>query len=152
MINFLYKTSLYSYAILLLSGCGSSRESQDLDEQIAWAGKQCYAYEQGGNMVTLNATFTNGVVYGNLDYQWAEKDQNRGMIEGKMNGDTLIANYTFQSEGTQSVRQVAFIFDEKTAREGYGESSMNGNMMVFNNPSHLTFSDDMVLQKVDCPE
>jgi hypothetical protein len=38
-------------------------------------------------------------VVGNLCYRFFEKDKNDGTVIGKLQGDTLIADYTFMSEG-----------------------------------------------------
>ena len=35
-------------------------------------------------------------------YQLKEKDRNDGTLQGTINGDTLIADYTFSSEGMLS--------------------------------------------------
>lgn len=130
--------------------CGSSRESQNLKENLAMSGKQCFEYYEDGNLISLQASFTNGVVIGELAYEWAEKDQNHGILEGRMTGDTLLANYTFRSEGKKSERQVAFIFKDSILYEGYGERVEKDSAMVFKDPSTLTFSETFPLVLVDC--
>ena len=61
------------------------------------------------------------VVTGTLSYKFYQKDSNKGEFEGTLKGDTLLADYTFMSEGTQSVRQVVFLIKGETAIEGYGD-------------------------------
>src|SRR5262245_5499314 len=61
------------------------------------------------------------LVTGSLVYKLAEKDANKGSLKGSLRGDTLVAEYTFQAEGTTSVRQVAFLIKDSTATEGFGD-------------------------------
>jgi hypothetical protein len=58
--------------------------------------------------VSMNLTHLGDSVTGTLVYNFKEKDKNTGTINGRMNGNILIAEYTFLSEGIQSCRQVAF--------------------------------------------
>jgi hypothetical protein len=53
-------------------------------------------------------------------FKFYEKDSNKGVIDGKLNGDTLLADYKFMSEGIQSTRQVIFLIKDSNATEGYG--------------------------------
>ena len=79
-----------------------------------------------------------------------EKDKNTGTIQGNMQDSLLVADYTFMSEGTTSVRQVAF---KKTANgfvEGYGDVEDKDGKMIFKNVDSLTFNNTSVLTEIDC--
>ena len=69
-----------------------------------------------------------------------------------MNGDTLLADYTFQSEGTESVRQVAFLKKGDGFVEGYGDVEDQGGKMVFKNTAMLDFGSGTAFTKVPCAE
>ncbi len=67
-----------------------------------------------------------------------------------MKGDTLLADYTFMSEGKQSVRQVVFLIKDTAAIEGYGDVEERNNKMVFKNISQIPFEKGQRLHKVPC--
>ena len=67
-----------------------------------------------------------------------------------MKADTLIADYTFMSEGTQSVREVAFLLTDSTAKEGYGDMTEKNNKMVFIKLAKIKFDRSFVLSKQAC--
>ncbi len=77
---------------------------------------QYYALMTAGNTIQLSLTRQGTNVSGTLQYPLADKDQNTDT----MRGDTLIADYTFQSEGQESVREVVFLATKNGLVEGYG--------------------------------
>ena len=87
---------------------------------------------------------------GELVYRLYEKDRNQGSLAGQLKGDTLLAEYRFQSEGSQSVRQVAFLKKGDAYLEGFGEVEEREGKTVFKDVSTLCFTDMMVLRKEDC--
>jgi hypothetical protein len=85
-----------------------------------------------------------------MDYLFSEKDQSRGTFDGLMKGDTLIADYTFQSEGTTSVRQIVYLFFRDKAVEGYGPVVEENGRMRFQDLHDLTFGQGLNMQQVEC--
>ena len=122
------------------------------DTDIKLPGYVCYAKRSANDTFWLQLNIFENVVTGNLDYIFKEKDSNRGEFEGKMNGDTLIADYTFMSEGQKSVRQVAFLIKDSVATEGYGDLVDKDGKMVFKNPQALTFGKGIVMTKTSCAQ
>jgi hypothetical protein len=110
----------------------------------------CYKYVSGKDSVRIQLTTAGTQVKGQLVYSLFEKDKNTGTFEGQMSGDTLFAEYTFQSEGSTSVREIALLKRENTLVEGYGEVKEENGKMVFTNKNALTFSGNMVLQETPC--
>lgn len=92
----------------------------------------------------------NGLVTGTLMYNFYEKDKNTGTIEGKIDGDILFADYTFNSEGVKSVRPVAFKVTGNQFIEGYGETEENNGKMSFKNKDSLNFDHSITLAPFDC--
>jgi hypothetical protein len=88
-------------------------------------------------------------VTGNLSYNYYEKDQNTGTIAGTITGDILRADYTFQSEGVESKRQVAFKKVGDDWVEGHEEMEMKDDKLVFKSDS-LDYTGKTVLKLVDC--
>ncbi|MEO7523324.1 MAG: hypothetical protein ABIT58_04480, partial [Ferruginibacter sp.] len=78
----------------------------------------CYAYhvKQDSALLKLDISGTN--VTGTLSYHLYEKDNNAGSINGTLQDSLIIADYTFESEGMTSVRQVVFKINSNTLVEG----------------------------------
>ena len=112
----------------------------------------CYRFVSNKDTVALKVEKFPNVVTGNLVYALHEKDRNRGDIEGVFKGDTLVADYTFLSEGSKSVRQVIFLIQNNTATEGYGDMKDENGKMVFKDPGKIDFTTGLRLNKVSCLE
>jgi hypothetical protein len=110
----------------------------------------CFAYQSANDTVLLTLTAIEPNVLGNLVYVYSGKDKNSGTVAGTMRGDTLLADYTFMSEGKSSVRQVAFLRKSDGFVEGYGDSKMEGGKTFFKNTGALTFGNTMILKKLPC--
>lgn len=106
----------------------------------------CYAYMQNGDTIRLQITITDDNTFsGHMLYQLKEKDRNNGTLQGTISGDTLIADYHFASEGMMSVRQVAFLKQENSLKEGFAELTIKDNNWVFKNPHSLQFTGFLLL-------
>ncbi|AYN06528.1 hypothetical protein [Flavobacterium sp. 140616W15] len=123
-------------------------ESGEVKESV---GKQCFELVVNNDTIamTLN-TNSHNEVNGELVYKIYEKDKNEGTIIGNIKGDTLIADYTFKSEGVSSVREVAFLKKAGTFIEGYGDLIETNGKMTFKDKKLLKFDSKMTLSKVDC--
>lgn len=114
------------------------------------SGDQCYA-STGANKIELSYNVnSHQEVNGKLSYNIAGKDKNEGTLIGNMKGDTLIADYTFMSEGVSSVREVAFIEREGILYEGYGDVVEANGKVSFKDKKLLKFDQKNTLTKVDC--
>lgn len=116
-----------------------------------FVGPQCYAYITATDTVRLTLQTEQPTVTGQLSYCYFEKDRNQGTIRGTMHGDTLLADYTFQSEGTQSVREVAFLRRDIGFVEGFGAVAERRGKAVFKQPRALQFDAKYTLLPVACP-
>ncbi|EFK56026.1 hypothetical protein HMPREF0766_13229 [Sphingobacterium spiritivorum ATCC 33861] len=136
---------------ILLVSCQSSGRSESTKDSITNADSNpvpvTYSYQNNGDTIVLQLTNLEGKVTGELAYQIKEKDRNTGSIEGVLTDSLLLADYTFQSEGTTSVRQVAFKFKGDTVIEGYGDIEERDGKMVFKEPEKLHFIAEMPLVK-----
>jgi hypothetical protein len=110
----------------------------------------CYTYIKNKDTATLTMISSGPITTGELKYNLYEKDKNTGIFEGELRGDTLIAEYTFNSEGTESVRQVAFLKKGNQLIEGFGDVEEKNSKMMFKDTSKLTFGQSIVFNKVDC--
>ncbi|HQS04976.1 MAG: hypothetical protein B7X86_07250 [Sphingobacteriales bacterium 17-39-43] len=114
------------------------------------AATNCYLYAGLSDTVSMNLTHLGDSITGYLVYNFKEKDKNTGTINGRMNGNILIAEYTFLSEGIQSCRQVAFKLEGDKFIEGYGESYSRNDRFFFKYPDSLNFDSSYKLRETDC--
>lgn len=110
----------------------------------------CYTVIRKGDTATLDLQIQDSVITGQLNYRWAEKDNNSGTIWGIVRDSLLIADYTFQSEGLSSVREVVFKLKGDTLLQGYGELTEQGNKVLFKEKDRLQYDTSFPFIKVDC--
>ena len=111
---------------------------------------QCYQYIKNRDTATLTLKTIDNKLTGTLGYNLYEKDKNAGTIAGVVKGDTIIANYTFQSEGKTSIREVAFLKKGDQLAEGFGDVQEVKGETKFKDLSKLNFDGLMTFGKIDC--
>lgn len=100
----------------------------------------CYRMIIKNDTALMSLNHAGDSVSGSLSYNWYEKDDNNGTFRGAVKNDTLIvADYTFQSEGTTSVRQVAFKIKDSILQQGYGELIMKNDTSFFRDVNLIIF-------------
>jgi hypothetical protein len=114
--------------------------------------KECYIFTTKRDTVSMTLNIKgNLIATGKLSYKFFEKDKNEGDLAGQIRGDTLVADYTFMSEGVSSIRQVAFLKKGNTFAEGYGDVvDDNKGKVTFKDLKKIKFDGKMVLAKVNC--
>lgn len=122
----------------------------DIPQVEQSATQECYEYVQGKDTIQANFLVQNNAISGDLYYKLYEKDKNTGKITGTINGDTLLADYTFMSEGIKSVRQVVFLRKNKSLIEGSGESEEKEGKTVFKETKKLNFTSNIILNEIPC--
>lgn len=149
---------LFSIAFaLLLTACKKETSApvpatKELIPVIEKTKSECYEVNKYGNIISLQLNYGAGdKVSGTLSIALQEKDKNTGTFEGEIKDSIIIADYTFQSEGVKSVRQIAIKLKGNQAIEGYGE--MNDQGTKFKDITKLNFEDGrMPMNKVDCAD
>lgn len=161
------KTIHFTLAVfaIVISSCtneNKSGERTDSSEVIAvdttftatrpkTSSSDCYVYIKNRDTASLKINMHGEELTGELDYRLFEKDSNKGTIAGEMKGDTIIAEYTFDSEGMRSVREVIFVKkDDGNIYEGTGDVMEKSGKMVFKDRGALKFSPTMVFTKTNC--
>lgn len=150
------KLIVVSFVVLTMLNCknkeqkseNSNASPQEVAEQTTTLDMGCYIFDDGKNAVSLEITKNGKEIKGNLTYALAEKDKNSGSFTGELKGGILIANYTFLSEGTESIRQVAFKVDGDKLIEGYGD--LNNDGTTFKDQKNINFTSKIHLTKTDC--
>lgn len=145
---------LLYFGILLLIVLSCKKEAEKIENTNSQETKStsldlgCYIFNDGENKVSFEITENGKEIKGNLIYAFAEKDKNSGTFSGKVADGILIGTYIFQSEGKESIREVAFKIDGKKLIEGYGDLNQDGT--AFKDLTHLEFNSKMPLLKTDC--
>ena len=139
----------------LLISCNSQKEEtekQDPQQSDAKASSpiNCYRYANEADTIILKVVLVGKSITGTLVYSLKEKDRNKGTIQGAMRDNILVADYTFMSEGKQSIRQVAFKLEGNTFIEGYGDIFNQSEKIKFKNLDSLTFSSSIKLTEIAC--
>lgn len=124
--------------------------SKPIENKVMIPSSTCYESISDKDTVRLKVEVFAHVITGMLSYHLYEKDRNDGDIEAQFKGDTLVADYSFMSEGKRSVRQVAFLIKDSTATEGYGEMEEKEGKMLFKDINKLDFGKGIVLKKSAC--
>lgn len=112
--------------------------------------ESCYLYTKGKDSIMANLKIDGQTVSGNLAYKFFEKDKSSGPISGTIKGDTIFADYTFEAEGTQSVREVVFLKTRNDLVEGYADMEERDGKMVFKDKKLLRFDSKTELLLIPC--
>ena len=153
---------LIACLILTLSGC-KNNESKKTEDPMTEVQKDtdmdgskepklevgCYLYNEQGDLVRFEITTINGSsVKGKLNYAYAEKDKNEGTFDGVLTGNKLFGKYTFMSEGTESIRDVAFKVEKNQVVEGFGD--LNDDGATFKDTTKLNYRATTPWKKGPC--
>ncbi|NQX54614.1 hypothetical protein HQN86_13410 [Pedobacter panaciterrae] len=111
---------------------------------------ECYIYTKNRDTAKLKINTENDELTGDLSYSLFEKDSNKGTISGEVKGDTILAEYNFDSEGMRSTREVVFLKRDRKLYEGFGEVEEKNGKTVFKDRSKLKFGDAIVFSLTDC--
>lgn len=114
-------------------------------------GKSCYEFAQGKDTINMVLAMSANNANGELQYKNYEKDSSHGTFSGTFIGDTLFADYTFESEGMTSVMEKVFLKKGKTLIVGTGDMEERNNKQCFTDPKKVTFDPNgIVLMQISC--
>jgi hypothetical protein len=157
----MHKVYLILLSVISFAACNTNKEngtedvtgsaSDTTSMRVQIPDMKCYANMNGKDTIFLKLEKFPNVVTGILKYKLYEKDANHGDLDGKLYGDTLIADYKFESEGKESVRQVAFLIKGNIVKEGYGDMEEEKGKMVFKNTGSINFNNGLQLNEIACP-
>lgn len=145
---------LLIFSLLAFSACNYSDKKTVTEEPAVIENKvkekeNCYAWYSNRDTIQMTIMVNGNQANGKLIYDFFEKDGSTGTFKGAFKGDTLYADYEFTSEGTTSVRQVAFLQKRSSMVEGYGDMQEQAGRMIFTPQATLQFG-ATVLGKIPC--
>ena len=149
----MHKIILLSICLVGLVSCKKETEEGKTPEVAADkpAVEECYKGILKEDTIAMTLVIKdNEITDGQLSYHLFEKDKNEGTLKGQVKGDTIFADYTFMSEGQQSVREVAFLKQGDAYIEGYGDVEEHNGKMIFKNAKKLKFDSKTILSKSEC--
>ena len=135
---------------IIVNACNNPTSEKQPVEATISSGANCYQWTNNRDTITLSISEMNGNISGTLIYSFFEKDRNTGTISGELKDDLLVADYSFISEGTASVRQVAFKRQGDEWVEGHGDAEEKDGKTVFKSLDSLNFSNPVILKKSNC--
>lgn len=110
----------------------------------------CYAYIKDKDTINLKLNINGQEVTGDLAYNLFEKDKNKGTFSGELKGDTVIAEYTFDSEGMRSTRELVLLKKGEQYYEGFGDIVEKKGKTTFKNRAELKFDGSIVYSPKSC--
>lgn len=137
-------------AVLAVACKNTTDKETNETKAVQMGDPNCYMFAKDRDTVTLKFSTGNDSVAGTLVYNLFQKDRNVGTINGWKKGDMIIADYSYMSEGTNSIRQVAFKKVGDDWIEGYGDTKEENGKVVFINTDSLEYVPTLVLKKTDC--
>lgn len=111
----------------------------------------CYVFKADKNVYTLNLQTQNGLsVAGTLRFDNFQFDDSSGTFVGTYENDILLGDYSFTSEGMDSVTQHIFKRSGDNFVQGTGEYTTNGNRQTLVDPNSVTWEQNRVFIKSPC--
>lgn len=157
------KNCLCLFSIVFLFACNNNTKedaevivSKDTTEDVTNRSTAtnldgCYISVFKRDSANLYISMNKNDVSGTLNYKLYEKDSNTGTISGQYKNSLIIVNYTFQSEGVSSTREVVFKVANGGLLEGHGEFEMKGDTAKFKDISQLIYPEEYRFIKTKCP-
>lgn len=112
----------------------------------------CYQMTLNRDTATMKLNVADTVVTGQLVYDWDEKDGNTGTVKGVLRDSLIYADYTFESEGMTSVREVIFKISGTLLQQAVGDLTEQNNKVIYKDPTKLDFNTMPAFMKVPCPK
>jgi hypothetical protein len=109
----------------------------------------CYKYSNLNDTIILKLIHVGESITGALAYKMPQKNTSKGTIQGHMDGDVLIATFTPFIDST-TPRQIAFKLIGNYFVEGFGETYIENDRILFKNRNELHYNDTIKLKEYVC--
>ncbi len=110
----------------------------------------CYRMIIENDTATMKVSQEQDSIIGSLIYKRKDKDSNKGEVHLLKTKDRVEGWYTYQSEGTTSVRQIVFKTTDSSFAEAYGDIKMRNDTALFKYPHALNYEEKHSFNKVNC--
>lgn len=131
-----------------------SQKPETLENEINFRQSSCYKYESSKDtvMMKMKRAEVDDEVTGTLSYNYQEQSPSKGTFKGKIVGDTIFADYTFDLHGTTSIRELIFIKKDSSLVEGFGETEKIKGKTKFKPDAIMSFNEATSLEQIPCTE
>ncbi len=132
---------------------GADQNSEGANGQISEGSEieGCYAAITGKDVYTLDIqSVDEGRVTAFLSFKNFEKDSSSGSLVGTYANDILLGDYSFESEGMSSVRQVIFKKTPDGFIEGFGPVTYSGNRSAFADITDVSYEKGIMFKAGAC--
>ena len=126
-----------------------SDEETSADSALATT-TACYMEATGKDTLFAQIDDNLGTISGVLHYKNFQKDSSSGDIIGFSSGDTIKVDYTFQSEGITSIREIWFLKKDGKLWEGIGAYDATGERYA--DAKKIKFEEGHVLSTANCKD
>ncbi|WP_300438858.1 hypothetical protein [Christiangramia sp.] len=150
------KPVYFVFIILFIISCNDSKKQKEISKEAVQSIEvskniRCYGYSKDKDTIYLKVTnLEDSLVEGNLTYKLSGKDRNQGDFKGRWKGDSLFADYEFDSEGSRSTREIFFFKTDSGLVEGYGPVKDTLNKVIFQKHSTLILNENILLKPINC--
>ena len=129
-------------------GNDTSLSMQETNADPSVAG--CYQMIISKDTANLQLSGAGEQFSGVLNYKRFQKDSNKGTVTLLKKNDKLAGWYSFQSEGTTSIRAIEFKMMGDKLAEAYGDIGMRNDTAYYKYPAVLKFEEKHPFNKVNC--
>lgn len=138
--------------IILIALILISKKDNNISQNSAESIKGCYVATNEKDLYTLNIQSKDGdKITGTLKFDNYQKDSSSGSFVGSYKDGILLGDYSFYSEGMNSVMQVIFEKYGEDFVRGFGE--LNADGQKFTNLDNITYDPSSALavfRKSEC--
>jgi hypothetical protein len=110
----------------------------------------CYIKTLKRDTVLLQLQQNGENIHGKMVFDNFEKDGSHGMVNGKINGDTLTLIYDFFAEGMKSVSEEIFRVSNDQLIRASGNIGTRGDTVYYKRDEALQFNNDNIFTKTGC--
>lgn len=92
-----------------------------------------------GDSAYLNINVKDTTINGVLEYNWNLRNDDTGTVVGVYRDSLLYVNYSFESEGITSVKEVIFKYRQGQLFQAFGELDQRNDTVIFRDRGLLQF-------------
>lgn len=148
--------NLLSYTLTVLgfaflSSCGNSSKTAN-QQQVGVKPKnmKCYQAIDGADTAHLSVGSVKDKVMGELSFNFKEKQNTSGTIEGSYHGDTLFVDYSYKINGANFKNPLVFLKEDSTFYQGYGIIITYLGRTSFDQKVPIDFTKGFVFKQTYC--
>lgn len=138
-------------AFALLASCGNTNKTANQQQaEVKPENMKCYQAIDGADTARLKLGTVKDKVMGELSFNFKEKQNTSGIIEGSYHGDTLFVDYSYKINGSNFKNPLVFLKEDSTFYQGYGTIITYLGRTSFDKKVPIDFTKGFVFKPADC--